>query len=485
MSASSSFAEDSVDSIRDIYTVTRLNLETRELLESAFPPIWVEAELSNLAMPRSGHMYFTLKDAGAQVRCAMFRMNNRRLEFEPANGQQVLAQARVSLYPERGEFQLIVQYMEEAGAGALRRAFDALKTRLGAEGLFDSERKKPIPTLPSRIGVITSPTGAAIRDILSVLERRFAAIPVRVFPVQVQGEGAAESIVRALRRANAERDGDDPCEVIVLARGGGSLEDLWAFNEEPVARAIAASEIPVVCGVGHEVDFTIADFVADQRAATPSAAAELVSPDGEAWLARYRVLGQRLDTLFGQRLRGDRQSLEWLVRRLPDPRRNIARQRERGHHLNQRLRYLIREALSRDQKALRDLDARLQTRHPMRQLNSYQMRRSDLQARLHAAFKAELERSSSRYASARDRLHRAIERRLEESANRFRSVERTLEAIGPQKTLERGYAIATRLDPQRRESEGSLVLDADSVANGERLSLRVARGTVEVEAKRD
>ena len=507
MSANSSFASDTVDSIRDIYTITRLNLETRELLESAFPPIWVEGELSNLAMPRSGHMYFTLKDAGAQVRCAMFRMNNRRLEFEPVNGQQVLAQARVSLYPERGEFQLIVQYMEEAGAGALRRAFDALKARLAAEGLFEAERKLPIPTLPARIGVITSPTGAAIRDILSVLERRFPAIPIRVFPVQVQGEGASASIVHALERANSEREKQGACEVLILARGGGSLEDLWAFNEEPVARAIAASQIPIVSGVGHEVDFTIADFVADQRAATPSAAAELVSPDGEAWLAHFQALEQRIIALFKQRLRGERQTLEWLVRRLPDPRRRIGQQRDRERNLKQRLHFLIKQELNQHQKNLSSLESRLQARHPMSRLNSYQMRRSTLQARLDAAFKSKLERgymrlrrnrerlltqhpktrlgsAASRFEQVHSALQRALRQRLNDASSRLKAAQRTLDAIGPQRTLERGYAIITRLDPDRREAQGALVMEAGSVASRERLKARFAQGTIEVEAIR-
>ena len=269
---------------RDVYTVSRLNLDARAILEEAFSTVWIEGEVSNLARPRSGHMYFTLKDESCQVRCAMFRMHNRTLSFAPEDGMQVLAHARVGLYPERGEFQLIVQYMEEAGAGALRRAFDALKNRLGAEGLFDAGHKRPLPVLPRCVGVVTSPTGAAVRDVLSVLGRRFPAVPVVIHPVPVQGAGAAEAIARMIDLA-CERS---ECDVLILARGGGSLEDLWSFNEEVVARAMHRASIPIVTGVGHEVDFTIADLVADLRAPTPSAAAESVVPDASEWAARYR-----------------------------------------------------------------------------------------------------------------------------------------------------------------------------------------------------
>ena len=251
--------------MRDIYTVSRLNLEARRLVEARFPPLWVEGELSNLARPRSGHLYFSLKDERCQVRCAMFRMQNRYLDFDPVNGMQVLAQVRVSLYPERGEFQLIVQYLEEAGAGALRRAFEALKHRLADEGLFDDAAKKAIPKVPECIGIVTSPSGAALRDILTVMRRRYPGVHAILYPVPVQGEGAAGRIAEMVDRAAARAE----CDVLVLARGGGSLEDLWCFNEEPVARAIHRCPIPIVTGVGHEVDFTIADLVADRARAHP------------------------------------------------------------------------------------------------------------------------------------------------------------------------------------------------------------------------
>lgn len=249
----------------EILTVSDLNEAVRQQLESGFPLVWVEGELSNLARPASGHLYFSLKDSGAQVRCALFRNRARLLGFRPADGTQVLARARVSLYAPRGDYQLIVEHMEESGDGALRRAFEALRRKLEAEGLFDPATRRPIPAFPRRVGVITSPSGAAIRDILSVLRRRFPALPVLVFPVPVQGTEAAPAIVRALEQAACQGD----CDVLILARGGGSLEDLWAFNEESVARAIRACPLPVVSGVGHETDVTIADFAADLRAATP------------------------------------------------------------------------------------------------------------------------------------------------------------------------------------------------------------------------
>ncbi|NNG14391.1 MAG: exodeoxyribonuclease VII large subunit, partial [Gammaproteobacteria bacterium] len=275
---------------RQVFSVSELSGAARELLEDNFPLIWVEGEISNLAQPASGHIYFSLKDPSAQLRCAMFRMKRRLLDFDPENGQQVLVRAKVSLYEARGDFQLIIEHMEEAGDGALRREYEAMKRRLRNEGLFEAAHKQAIPELPKQIGVLTSPTGAAIRDILSVLKRRFPSIPILIYPVPVQGQGATKKIAQAIELANIRRE----CDVLLLSRGGGSLEDLWAFNEELLAHAIFKSEIPIVSAVGHEVDFTIADFVADVRAATPSAAAELLSPDRQEWLARLNSLQRRL-----------------------------------------------------------------------------------------------------------------------------------------------------------------------------------------------
>ena len=283
---------------QNILTVTQLNRATSQLLDNHFLSIFVEGEISNFSAPSSGHLYFSLKDANAQVRCAMFKSQQRRLSFTPSNGKQVVIKARVSLYEPRGDFQLIVEHIEEAGDGALRRAFEALKIKLTAEGLFDTAHKNALPLLPQAIGIITSPTGAAIRDIITVLRRRFTAIPVIIYPVSVQGNNAKHEIVKAISLANERNE----CDVLILGRGGGSLEDLWAFNEEIVARAIFSSTIPIISAVGHETDITIADFVADHRAATPSAAAEHASPDQQEWLTRFNYLENHLKQQLTRKL---------------------------------------------------------------------------------------------------------------------------------------------------------------------------------------
>lgn len=269
-----------------IYSVSELNNEVKSLLENEFISVMIEGEISNFACPTSGHWYFTLKDSRSQVRCAMFRMLNNRVRLLPEDGTQVIVQAKVSLYPNRGDYQLIAQSMEEIGSGLLQKKFEELKHKLSNEGLFEEAHKKPLPTYPQAIGVITSVTGAAVRDILSVLKRRFACADVLIYPTLVQGDAAAKNIVEQINLADAQKN----CDVLVLSRGGGSLEDLWPFNEEEVARAIFACDTPVVSGVGHEVDFTIADFVADVRAPTPSAAAEAVTPDKEALLNHLQQL---------------------------------------------------------------------------------------------------------------------------------------------------------------------------------------------------
>lgn len=320
---------------RKIYSVSRLNRESRFLLSDFFGSIWVEGEISNLASPSSGHIYFSLKDGEAQVRCALFRPQARSLKFAPKNGDFVVARAEVSLYEPRGEFQLTIQSLELGGDGDLLREFEALKSRLAKEGLFDATYKKPIPKLARCIGVITSPTGAAIRDILSVLGRRFASIPVIIFPTKVQGLDAKHEIVKAIQYA--ERLG--LCDLLILARGGGSLEDLWPFNEEVVARAIHASTIPIISGVGHETDFTIADFVADLRAPTPSAAAEAGSPDGASWLEVFRTLESRLALNLNHLLTLSGHFIERAHSRLYTlhPDRQLAVQFQRLDELEQRL----------------------------------------------------------------------------------------------------------------------------------------------------
>ena len=338
--------EDSgpADAIASAITVSQLNRQVKTLLEQGLARLWIEGEISNLAKPASGHLYFSLKDDSAQIRAAFFRQRQRGPTIGLKNGDQVVAFGRVSLYEPRGDYQLIVEQVEPAGEGALKRQFEVLKKMLAAEGLFNEENKQALPTLPERIGVITSPSGAAIRDIISILGRRFPSIPVVVYPAAVQGDAAPGELIAALATAVKR----DECDVLIMARGGGSLEDLWAFNDEKLARAIAACPIPVVSAVGHEIDFTIADFVADVRAPTPSGAAEIVVPDREHWLRSVNSLAARIGRL-GQRAVEDRaQSLDWLSRRLAQasPTAVVERSIARLANLQQRLVVSARETVS-------------------------------------------------------------------------------------------------------------------------------------------
>ena len=394
-------------------------------------------------------MYFTLKDENCQVRCAMFRMHNRTLSFVPEDGMHVLAHARVSLYPERGEFQLIVQYMEEAGAGALRRAFDALKSRLGAEGLFDAAHKLALPPLPRCVGVITSPTGAAVRDVLSVLGRRFPAVPVVIHPVPVQGAGAAEAIARMIDRAC----GRSECDVLILARGGGSLEDLWAFNEETVARAMHRASIPIVTGVGHEVDFTIADLVADLRAPTPSAAAESAVPDASEWAARYRGFEARLVAVMRRALATRHGEVRMRAQRLVHPRRRLFDHSQRLDAVTMRLSRSANAGVREHRARLSTLAARLARHAPDRTVQAHRSRCEMLLGRLSRTARATLSGRRSRVSA----------------------LERALGAFGPQATLERGYSILLRDDDRQ------VVRNASEVRPGERLHARLAQGALDLD----
>ncbi|HKX39115.1 MAG TPA: exodeoxyribonuclease VII large subunit, partial [Burkholderiales bacterium] len=330
---------------RDVYTVSRLNREARILIERGLGFVWVQAEMSNLSRPSSGHWYFSLKDGDAQVRCAMFRQRNLLCLAKPRDGLLVLARVRVSLYEPRGEFQLVVEHLEEAGEGELRRQFELLKAKLQREGLFEAARKRSLPVLPRRIGIVTSPTGAALRDILNIARRRFPAVSVLIYPVPVQGGAAAGQIAAAIATASLRAE----CDVLIVARGGGSLEDLWAFNDERVARALAACRIPTVSGIGHEVDFTIADFVADVRAPTPSGAVEVALPDQREWLERLSVLRRRCAGAVLRRVGECSQKHDWLRGRLWQchPGVVLAHQTQRLDDFEQRLRHLARGALER------------------------------------------------------------------------------------------------------------------------------------------
>ncbi len=348
-----------------VFSVSELNQSSQKLLEEHFPAVWVEGEISNLIKPASGHLYFSLKDPKAQIRCAFFRFQARSLKFELRNGLLIQVLAKVSLYPDRGDYQLIIEQIEMAGDGLLRKAYEELVAKLTKEGLFEEQQKKPLPRLPSCIGIVTSPTGAAIRDILSVLKRRFPQIPIIVYPTKVQGAEAAAEIVNALSLANQHRATD----VLILARGGGSLEDLWPFNEEIVARAIYQSAIPIVSGIGHEIDFTIADFVADRRAPTPSAAAELVTPDQQHWLQQFSLFEGQLTHEIIKYLQHQAQRIDWLLKHLRHPGQALEYQRQQLTMCENRLILSIQQFLKEKETALKNALRTLETISPLATLD--------------------------------------------------------------------------------------------------------------------
>jgi exodeoxyribonuclease VII large subunit len=438
---------------RDVYTPSRLNREARTLLERGLPALWLEGEISNLSRPSSGHWYFSLKDEAAQLRCAMFRQRNILARFTPRDGSHVLVRGRVSLYEQRGDYQFIADYMEEAGEGALRQRFELLKVKLAAQGLFATEHKRPLPRLPRRIGVITSPTGAALRDVLHILRRRFCNIPVLLYPVQVQGGVAAAQIARTIRRAAARAE----CDVLLLVRGGGSLEDLWAFNEESVARAIYDSAIPIVAGIGHEVDFTIADFVADVRAPTPSGAAELVVPDSSEWLRNVLRLASRLTVALGRKLKTQQDRASWLQRRLAQlhPGVELRQRAQRLDDLEQRLIRVVRADLGSRRRTLVQFAAELRQHSPaLRVANA--RRRLDI---------------------ARSSIETITRSQLDQLGKRLAVAARTLDAVSPLATLERGYAIVT-------DSKGTVVTNAQDVRPGQLIDARLTQGSIRARIER-
>jgi exodeoxyribonuclease VII large subunit len=432
---------------REVYSVTRLTREVRLLLERSLGVVWVEGELSNFSQPASGHWYFSLKDRDAQVRCAMFRTKNVLVGFTPRPGMQVLIRGRIGVYEARGEYQLIAEHLEEAGLGALQREFERLKARLSAEGLFAAQRKRALPRFPRRIGVVTSPTGAALRDILNVLRRRFPPAQVLIYPAPVQGAAAAPALVRALDAASARAE----CDVLILARGGGSLEDLWAFNDERLARAIERCALPLVCGVGHEVDFTIADLVADARAPTPSAAAELVVPDRHACLEALERTMQRLAAGLRRELRMLQARLAGTGRRLQQshPGARLNQQAQRLDDLTLRLNAAARSRLHLRQVRLAEARARLAHASPRHTLREYRARQEQLQLRLQQALRARLARIGQRLALAQRGLH----------------------TVSPLATLARGFAIVS-------DTHGVVIRAADELSCGQEIEARLARGTV-------
>lgn len=441
-----------LDQNETIYTVTRLNNEVRYLLEDNFPFVWVEGEISNFAAPGSGHWYFSLKDAGAQVRCAMFRAQQRKLGFLPKDGAHILIKARVSLYENRGEYQLICEHMEERGEGKLRRAYEALKKKLETAGLFAQEHKKSLPAFPKQIGVITSSTGAAIRDILTVLQRRFACLPVIIYPTLVQGATAAPTIVKAIETANRRNE----CDVLIVARGGGSLEDLWPFNEEPVAHAIYQSDIPIISGVGHEVDFTIADFVADIRAATPSAAAELVTPDCNELLQSMMSSKQQIERQLNRKVAQLKQQLTWLSKHLSQlhPKRKLDEKMQRLDFCELALTKLQHQQIHQYQTALKQLDHRLYRNLPTHQINQVT---NQLQLKM-------------------QQIISAITVLLNQRKIHLGNAAAKLDALSPLATLTRGYAIAAK--------EGHLLRNTRELKIGDEIEVKLLAGTLDCEIKK-
>jgi exodeoxyribonuclease VII large subunit len=438
---------------RRIMTVSELTAKIRDLLAKNFTDITVQGEISNCREAQSGHIYFTLKDDRAQVRCVFFKQQQRGIKFRPEDGLQMTVRGSLSVYETRGEYQIYVENLEPIGLGALQLAFEQLKKRLEAEGLFDPSRKKPLPLLPSRIGIITSPKGAAVRDVVRILTRRFPNVHLTVYPVRVQGEGSAAEIVKALKFFNLKKMVD----VLILARGGGSMEDLWSFNEEIVARAIAASEIPVISGIGHETDFTIADFVADVRASTPSAAAELVVQTRRefdkhiadlretlAGLVRYRLLelSRRVHELSARR--GFRRPLDLL-----------RQQRQRADEMTSRLALGLRARLEQSRKRFTAAHLRIAS--------------FDFRVKI-AAFRLRLEKRSADLAVRAERL-------LREKRDRLEKLSLQLQERSPLRVLERGYAIAT-------DAAGNLLRDAAQVALGDSVAIQLHRGRLTTEVRK-
>jgi exodeoxyribonuclease VII large subunit len=434
-----------------IYTVSALTREIRERLETYFSLVWVSGEISNLRQPLSGHYYFTLKDAAAQLRGVLFKGSHQQMRLKPREGSQFLCRGRLTVYEPRGEYQLIVDYLEPLGQGALALAFEALKNRLRDEGLFAPELKKPLPFLPRKIALVTSPTGAAVRDFLRLLRERFPNVEVLIYPVKVQGAEAAGEITRALDDLGAYPG----VEVIVLARGGGSLEDLWPFNEEIVARAIHRCQTPVVSAVGHEVDFTIADFVADRRAPTPSAAVELVVPDLAELNRRLGRLGATLTGALARRQDVARQHLMLMIRRLPDVRRSLVDLRLRLDEKAETLGRRTKRAVLRQDQALRLATSRLFLLSPRRTLTAARLR---------------LEQAAPRLGQDFLRRQAEFRRHLENCGDQ-------LNQLNPLAILQRGYAVATLL-PQ-----GTVIRDAALVPPGAQIQVRVARGRLDCEVE--
>jgi exodeoxyribonuclease VII large subunit len=431
----------------DIYTISRLNREVRRVLEDVFPLIWVQGELTNLAKPNSGHLYFTLKDNAAQVRCAMFKNRQSGVRFTPENGMLVMARANIGLYEGRGEYQLIIESLEPAGTGSLQIAFEALKQKLATEGLFAEEHKKPLPIFPKTIGIITSATGAAIQDILSVLKRRYAYAKVIIYPVPVQGEGAAIKIANAIKQADQREE----CDVLILTRGGGSLEDLWSFNEEIVAREIFACDTPIISGVGHEIDFTIADFVADHRAPTPSGAAELVSPDSVETITKFKQTEQKLIRQQQQLIQNLHRRIEYLSVQIPHPKQRLTELIQRTDEYAMRLKHHLENKLS-DRKML---------------LSSWSQRISES----NPAHKISQQIEKVKYLQSQ--FEKSITHILEKSKSDISRLQHILQTVSPVSTLDRGYAIVTDT------KTNSIVTNTRNLHIGDKIRITLSKADID------
>ncbi|ALV91404.1 MULTISPECIES: exodeoxyribonuclease VII large subunit [Pantoea] len=432
----------------NIFTVSRLNTTVRQLLENEMGLVWLSAEISNFSQPSSGHWYFTLKDDGAQVRCAMFRNSNRRVTFRPQHGQQVLVRASITLYEPRGDYQLIIESMHPAGEGLLQQQFEQMKARLAAEGLFDQQFKQPLPEPARQVGVITSATGAALHDVLRVLHRRDPSLPVVIYPTPVQGVDAPAAIVRAIELANLR----DECDVLIVGRGGGSLEDLWSFNDERVARAIFASRLPIVSAVGHETDITIADFVADLRAPTPSAAAELVSRNQQELLRRLQSQQQRMEMAMDFYLAEQQRRFTRIHHRLQQqhPQLRLARQQTTLFQLQRRLGEAMDQRLRLAKRQQDRLLHRLNTQQP--------------QGRIH--------RAQQQMQQWQYRLQQGMEKQLNHNRQRFGTLAAQLEGVSPLATLARGFSVTT-------DTQGQLVKKTRQLHKGDLLRTRLDDGWVE------
>ena len=432
--------------LRYILTVSELTQEIKDILEGRFPDVWVEGEVSNLRIPPSGHIYLTLKDDFSQIRAVLFRMQARTLRFAPEDGLHIICKGRVSLYEKRGEYQLILELIEPKGIGALQLAFLQLKEKLEKEGLFDPAQKKPIPMVPQKIGIVTSPTGAVIQDMLHILKRRFENLQILLFPVRVQGEGASSEIAEAIEYFNKFTEVD----VIIVGRGGGSLEDLWSFNEEVVARAIYQSKIPIISAVGHETDYTIADFVADLRAPTPSAAAELVVRDKKEIKNILNYLGGRLESQMLQFLQGYQIHLSHLIKIFKEPEKKIEEYFLRVDDLVNRLRLLSSWTLKRRGEKCLHLTESLLIRNPVQRVKSLRLFISE----------------------ERKRLGREIRYSIEIQRHRMKGILGKLDSLSPISILQRGYSITRKLPSLQ------ILRDASHVKEGDKVEVKLYQGTL-------